>query len=300
MDHLLIAGGSGFIGYHVAKKFKKKGWKITSVSISKPKRTRTVKGVKYILLDLTKKKDISEKLEDNYDYVINVSGYTSNIHSKKFKGKIFNSHFYGAKNLIDFFKNKKIKLFVQIGSSAEYGNASGLLKESHNCKPVNNYGIAKLRATKYVIKNSKKKNLKASVLRLFQVYGPKQGQNRAVMQILKFCINNKRFPASDGKQIRDFCYVSDVANAIDLTFKRKITGKIINIGYGKGVSMKELINKIKEIAKGGKPEFGLFKNRNHENPILVPSISLAKKVLKWKPKINLEKGLIFTKKSLYE
>ena len=64
--------------------------------------------------------------------------------------------------------------------------------------------------------------------------------------------------------------------------------------------MKELIIKIKEIAKGGKPEFGLFKSRDHENPILVPSISLAKKVLRWKPKINLEKGLIFTKKSLYE
>ena len=218
MDHLLIAGGSGFIGYHVAKKFKKKGWKITSVSISKPKRNRIVKGVKYILLDLTKEKDIRKKLGVNYDYVINASGYTSNIHSKKFKNKIFNSHFWGAKNLIDFFKNKKIKLLFKLAVLLSM-EMPVVFWRSLNCKPVNNYGLAKLRATKYVIKNSKK-NLKASVLRLFQVYGPKQGQNRAVMQILKFCINNKRFPASDGKQIRDFCYISDVANAIDLTFKK--------------------------------------------------------------------------------
>ena len=56
MNHLLIAGGTGFIGYHLADKFKKKGWKVTSLSLKKPKKKKFLKGVKYILLDLTKKK----------------------------------------------------------------------------------------------------------------------------------------------------------------------------------------------------------------------------------------------------
>ena len=58
MKHLLIAGGTGFIGYHLANRFKKKGWKVTSLSLKRPKKKRFLKGVKYILLDLTKKKHV--------------------------------------------------------------------------------------------------------------------------------------------------------------------------------------------------------------------------------------------------
>jgi nucleoside-diphosphate-sugar epimerase len=87
MNHLLIAGGTGFIGYHLAYKLKQKGWKITSLSITKPKKKRIVKGVKYLLVDLTKKKLIKQKLSENYTHVINLSGHTSNLYSKKYKKK---------------------------------------------------------------------------------------------------------------------------------------------------------------------------------------------------------------------
>ena len=296
MNHLLIAGGTGFIGYHLADKFKKKGWKVTSLSLKKPKKKRFLKGVKYILLDLTKKKYIEKKLKDDYSAVINLSGHTTNLYSQNLKKKIFQSHYIGAKNLIDFFKKKKIKIFIQIGSSAEYGKAKSPLQETVNCKPNNIYGRAKLKATKYVLSVAKKNKFPATVLRFFQVYGPKQGENRAVMQILKFCINKKKFPASNGKQIRDFCFIKDAINAIELTINKKVYRKVINIGYGKGISMRRLINIIKGIAKGGKPQFGVMKSRNHENPVLVPSIIRARKILGWKPKVKLKKGLKITQK----
>lgn len=293
---ILITGGTGFIGYHLADKFKKKGWKVTSLSLKKPKKKRFLKGVKYILLDLTKKKYIEKKLKDDYSAVINLSGHTTNLYSQNLKKKIFQSHYIGAKNLIDFFKKKKIKIFIQIGSSAEYGKAKSPLQETVNCKPNNIYGRAKLKATKYVLSVAKKNKFPATVLRFFQVYGPKQGENRAVMQILKFCINKKKFPASDGKQIRDFCFIKDAINAIELTINKKVYRKVINIGYGKGISMRRLINIIKGIAKGGKPQFGVMKSRNHENPVLVPSIIRARKILGWKPKVKLKKGLKITQK----
>ena len=64
--------------------------------------------------------------------------------------------------------------------------------------------------------------------------------------------------------------------------------------------MRKLINMIKEICNGGKPEFGLMKSRNHENPVLIPSINRAKKILGWKPKIRIKKGLKITKKKFNE
>ena len=65
----------------------------------------------------------------NYTHVINLSGYTLNLYRKKYKKKILKSHFNSTKNLINFFEKKGIKNFVQIGSSAEYGNAKSLKKK---------------------------------------------------------------------------------------------------------------------------------------------------------------------------
>ena len=234
MNHLLIAGGTGFMGYHLANKYKKRGWKVTSISLTRPQKIRHIRGVKYLLLDLTKKNQIPKKLKDKFTHVVNLSGYTSNLYSTKFRKKIHNSHFYGTKNLIEFFINKKIKNFVQIGSSAEYGDAKSPLKEKNKCRPSSVYGRAKLKASMHTLALAKKHKFPANVLRLFQVYGPNQGENRAVMQILKFCLNKEQFPASDGKQIRDFCFVDDVIRAIDLILKKNISGKLINIANGKG------------------------------------------------------------------
>lgn len=297
MNHLLIAGGTGFIGYHLALKLKKFGWKVTSLSITKPQKKRRIKGVRYLFVDVTKKKQIKKELKEDYTHVVNLSGYTSNLYLKKYKKKIYNSHYLGTKNLINFFLKKDIESFIQIGSSAEYGNSKAPQKEESNCNPNNIYGKAKLKATLLTLKMSLKHQFPANVLRFFQVYGPHQGESRAVTQLLKYCIKDKIFPASDGKQIRDFCYIDDAVKAIYLLLKREnIIGKIINIGSGKGITMKRLIHTIQKVAKGGKPKFGLFKSRSHENPSLVPSILLAKKLLGWKSSVKLLPGLHKTKK----
>ena len=298
MKHLLIAGGTGFIGYHLALNLKKKGWKITSISLTKPKKKRFIKGINYLLIDLTIKSQIKKKLKENFTHVVNLSGYTLNLYSKKYKKKIYNSHLKGTQNLIDFFSTKKIKSFIQIGSSAEYGNAQDPQKEITKCRPKNIYGKAKLKATKFTINFAKKNNFPANVIRLFQVYGPNQGDSRAVTQLMKYCIKDKIFPASDGKQVRDFCFIDDVVQAINLLLKKRISGKIINVGFGTGVSMKKLIFSIQYVAKGGRPKLGLFKSRNHENPRLIPSILLAKKLLNWQPKTKLIQGLKKTKNFL--
>lgn len=298
MKHLLIAGGTGFIGYHLALNLKKKGWKITSISLTKPKKKRFIKGINYLFIDLTIKSHIEKKLKANYTHVVNLSGYTLNLYSKKYKKRIYDSHLKGTQNLINFFSKRKIKSFIQIGSSAEYGNAREPQKETVKCKPNNIYGKAKLKATKFTINFAKRNDFPANVIRLFQVYGPNQGDARAVTQLMKYCIKDKIFPASDGKQIRDFCFIDDVVQAMTILLRKKISGKVINVGFGSGVSMKELIFSIQSVAKGGRPKFGLFKTRNHENPRLIPSILLAKKLLNWQPKVKLIQGLQKTKKFL--
>lgn len=79
---ICILGGTGFIGYHIAKKCLLKKWSVHSISINKPKKLRFLNGVRYFLCDVSSKKNL-EKIfnKNNYDYVINLSGYVN--HSKK-------------------------------------------------------------------------------------------------------------------------------------------------------------------------------------------------------------------------
>ena len=79
----MIVGGSGFIGYHLAKKCLKKKWQIFSLSTNKPSKSRFLRGVKYLTGDISKKNDLKKKINQNFDYVVNCGGYVD--HSKRKK-----------------------------------------------------------------------------------------------------------------------------------------------------------------------------------------------------------------------
>ena len=80
---ILIVGGTGFIGYHLAKKTSNLGWKVTSLSTSRPKKIRYIPRVKYIICDITKKISLKKAIKGSFDYVVNLGGYVD--HSKKKK-----------------------------------------------------------------------------------------------------------------------------------------------------------------------------------------------------------------------
>ena len=92
--------------------------------------------------------------------------------------------------------------------------------------------------------------------------------------------------------MRDFLHIEDVVRAIIKSLKNKKTsGEIINIGMGKPTKVKDLILKICRLVGSGKPKFGKIDLRKDEMISLYPSISKAKKLIKWKPRIELNLGL---------
>ena len=293
-NSILIVGGTGFIGYHLAKKTLDKGWKVTSISFNPPKKIRYLPKIKYIICDITKKKILRKKIKNSFDYVVNLAGYVDHSNHKK----TYKSHYLGCKNLADIFFKKPIKAFIQIGSCTEYGNLNSPQKENRNFDPKlikTVYGRAKLLATMHLLSLFKKKKFPAIILRLYLAYGPKQDINRFLPIIIKGCIKNKKFPCSKGNQLRDFIHVSDVTDAIIKSLTSKdAKGQIINIGSGKPKKIKSIIERIKKITKGGRPEYGSIKFRKDEILKLYPSINKMSKILNWKPKINFNQGLIKT------
>ena len=82
-NKILIIGGTGFIGYHLAKRSLKEGWKVTSVSTRKPKKLRYISKVKYLICDITKKRSLKNKIKTNYNLVVNVGGYVAHSNKKR-------------------------------------------------------------------------------------------------------------------------------------------------------------------------------------------------------------------------
>ena len=290
-NNILIVGGTGFIGYHLAKKSLKKGWQVTSISSRRPRKKRYLPKVKYILCDITKKKSLRKNIQKPFSYVVNLGGYVDHSNRKK----IFASHYIGCKNLTEIFLKKTPIAFVQMGSSAEYGNVISPQKENAKCNPKSVYGQAKLLSSTYLIDLFKKQKFPSTILRLYNTYGPRQDLNRFIPIIISGCIKNEKFPCSKGNQLRDFLYIDDVVDAILKSLTNKnAKGQIINIGSGKPRIIKNIIEYIKKISKGGYPQFGKIKLRKDEILKVYPDINKAKNKINWRPKISFKKGLKVT------
>ena len=289
MKKILIIGGTEFLGFNLLKLLNK-NYKIISISLKKPKKSRKIKKVEYLRADISKINSLNKikKKISKVNFVFNFGGHV--IHDNK--EMVYKTHYIGAKNLMNFYLTKKIDLFIQIGSSMEYGKISSPQKEENICKPISHYGKAKLLATKYAKKLFKLYKFPVVIFRPYQVYGPNQDNNRLIPFTIHKCIKGENFPCSSGEQHRDFLYISDFVKCLKLCLKnKKSSGEIFNIGQGKAIKIKNVILSIIKKVNNGYPEFGKIKLRKEESKLIFPDVNKIKRSLKWKAKINFDKGI---------
>ena len=291
---VLITGGTGFLGFNYLKFLKKKNiYSLYSLSRKFPSPSKKIKNVKYLVADLTNSKNLRKIKKIKFDYVVNFAG---NINHKE-KINTMNSHFKGVVNLVKILNRKNLIKFVQIGSSVEYGKIKSPHFEPKRIpikkKIFSIYGFAKLLSTIFLMKENKKNNFPSIIVRPYLIYGPFQTPNRLIPYSIISCLKKKNFSCSGGLQTRDFLYVTDAIDFIFKVMKNKDVGMIVNLGSGKRLKVKTIIKNIVKICKGGSPNFGKIKLRNDELMNLYPSISLARSK-KWKPKVNILKGLKLT------
>lgn len=292
---ILVIGGTGFIGTNFVKKVLNYGAKVTCLSLTKNKNKINHKNLKYIICDYTKINKLKKKINKPFKFVVNLGGYID--HSKFFnKGRlVIDNHFLSTMNLITLLNKKKLKRYLHIGTCDEYGENPSPINESFREDPITSYAFAKLASINLLIMLNKTENFPATALRFFLVYGPYQKSDRLIPQVINGCLKKGKFHVSKGIQLRDFCYVDDAVNAIMLALiKKEALGEVFNVGSGKPISVKLIINKISKIIRQGEPLFNKIPFRKNENLKLYPSINKIRRVLGWKPKTNLNQGLVKT------
>ena len=285
---ILIIGGTGFLGFHIAQTLLKSNYKIVSISLNKPKKIRKLQNIRYIYFDISKMKNFKKINNYKFDYVINLGGYVNHINRREVK----KFHYEGVKNLYDYFKTKNLQLFVQVGSSLEYGKQTNPHREDVKCAPKGIYGKYKNMATNFLLEKYKENKFPVSILRLYQVYGPKQDLNRFIPMLIKSCVEKVFFNTSTGNQKRDFLYVSDAVSAFIKTINsKKSAGEIFNIGYGRSIRLKKIMSYVGNKTNFFSPKYGKVRLRKEENLDVYPNIKKAKKILNWEPKVNWKSGL---------
>lgn len=281
----LVLGGNGFIGKNLVKRLASLGASVTSLDLSDP--TEKIKSITYFVADINQKMPALK-----FDYVFNLSGSIDHSSFAQRGRQAINTHYLGLLNIIEALDMEQLKGFVQIGSSDEYGNNPSPQVESMRESPLSSYSAAKVSASHLVQMLAKYEGFPGTVLRFFLVYGPGQNKQRFLPQVIQGCLEDKLFPTSRGEQLRDFCYIDDIVDAIIMAASnKKAHGEIFNIASGRPMPVASMIKKVKEMIGAGAPQYGQIPYRLGENMSLYANTSKARDLLGWRPKVDLEQGL---------
>jgi len=288
---LLVVGGSGFIGSHVVERANALGWQVTSVSLE-PRlahdRAESVIGV-----DISDAAALRAALSDNrFDYVVNCGGYVNHTAFSQGGRSVIDAHFTAVMNLTQTIDRAVLRAFVNIGSSDEYGSAPAPQRESMREQAISPYSLGKVAATHFLQMLHRTEQFPSTTVRLFLTYGPGQGSRRFLPQVVAGCLSGRAFPVSPGTQVRDFCFIDDVIEAVFAALVQPAAqGEVINIASGTPVSIRSVIETVRSIVGRGEPQFGEIPLRQGENMELYADISKASELLGWTPKIELSVGL---------
>ena len=294
---VIVTGAAGFIGSHICERLinSKKIRKITAIDNLKDGNVKNVKSIlyskkfKFVKCDINKKKNL-EKIFRNHDIVIHLAALSDIVPSIENPYEYLNTNINGTLNILETMRKLRIKKIVYAASSSCYGITKKLpTKESSKIDTRYPYSFSKYIGEKLVEHWSQVFKIKYISLRLFNVYGTRSRTNgaygAALGVFLKQKIEKKPFTVvGNGNQKRDFVNVKDVAEAFYKSIFSKQKNEIINIGYGKPSS----INSMLEILGGTKV---YVPKRPGEPKVTHADISKAKKILGWKPKIDLYNGL---------
>ena len=201
----------------------------------------------------------------------------------------------GTFNLLDSALSAGVKLFINTGSSSEYGIKNTAMRESDVCQPLSIYGATKLAATAMTGAFAGNR-MDTVTLRLFSPYGPGDDGRRLIPQLVISAIDGVRLELSDPGIVRDYVYISDVAGAYIRALKgSRFGGAVINIGAGRQTTIGRTAAII-ERCSGRKGRF-LWNSRKRsalEPAVWKADISTAADKLGWRPVVTLERGLALT------
>ena len=275
--NILIIGGSGFLGSHVSDEFSKKNYKVTIVDKKKSKYIN--KNQKFINLDLKNIKRLSEEIK-KFDIIYYFADIADIQESKKNYMSTINQNLIILTEILKLIVNSKVKNFVYASSLYVFSEAGSFYRATKQCAEI-------------LIKEfSKVGNFSYKFVRYGSLYGERAQEWNGISKFIsQIKVKGTVTYQGNGKEVRDYVHVKDVAraHALAVDYLNNISNCVrLNLGSGKGTSVLDVIKAV-DNQTDLNVKYTVEGPRAGDPAKLVANISKAKDVLGWEPDYGLDK-----------
>jgi nucleoside-diphosphate-sugar epimerase len=298
-DKYFITGGSGFVGSNIVRALVRNGEHVALLVRNKMLNWR--------LSDLKDSLTIydGDMLHTNFASVFAREKPTVVFHFAAYGvmpresnlNDMVDVNVKGLSRMLSAARVTPIRLFVNTGSSSEYGVKEKKMKESDVLCPVNDYGVTKAVATLLCQKVARNSSFSLITLRLFSPYGFFEQPVRFIPSVIHAAMSGRPLLATSPSFVRDFIFIDDVVRAYLYAAKKSgsaVNGHIINIGSGRQHSLGDIVSGVEKITKQKidvRWDAKSRQKRQIEPKRWEADITKAKQLLGWKPTVSLESGL---------
>jgi UDP-glucose 4-epimerase len=301
---VLVTGGAGFIGSHIAAALIERGARvriIDDLSTGHRENIEEIGGdIDFIQASLTDPNALSRALED-VELVFHEAAIPSVPRSVAQPLETHEASVNATFSLLLGARDHKVRRLVYAASSSAYGDQPELPKrEAMRPDPLSPYAVAKLVGEYYCQVFSRVYGLETVSLRYFNVFGPRQDPSSQYSGVISRFMDaslNRKQPIiyGDGEQSRDFTYISNVVDAnLKAAESPAAVGHVINIACGERVTINEVFEMVKKLTGriDLQPEYAASRAGDVRDSLA--DMSLARSLLAYSPKVGLEEGLRLT------
>ncbi|MEI8346372.1 MAG: UDP-glucose 4-epimerase GalE [Pseudomonadota bacterium] len=307
MKHnVLVTGGAGYIGSHVARQLHEAGHDVTVFDNLSTGYKDAVIGAKLVEGDLSSDKIEKLLAQEKFHAILHFAASIIVPESVENPLKYYSNNTANSLRLLSLCQSYGVKRFIFSSTAAVYGiPPEGVATEETPTNPINPYGQSKLMTEKILIDHSKISDFRFVALRYFNVAGSdpelRQGlRNPKSTLLIKVCVQaalGKRnkvtlygtdYPTHDGTCIRDYIHVEDLAAAHLNALNYLDTGgtsQILNCGYGHGSTVREVLAMVEKVS-GKKLTVEEAERRAGDPPTLISKAEKIRHSLGWKPKYD--------------
>lgn len=281
------------MGSHLARALCDEGYEVTVFdNLSRGRKDVVDPRAKFVKGDILDKILLEKSLE-GHDIVFHMASFIAVPESYKDPGKYFNNNVGGGVTLLEAMRARQVPKIIFSSTAAIYKSIDKTLDENDPKEPEDPYGATKLAFEGFLSAYHYSYGLESIALRYFNAYGPGEHhdpETHAIPNFILAVLKNREVPLYwQGDQVRDYIYIDDLIAAHLKALN--ISGyHAINLGTGKGTKTKEVLDLIVKIS-GKSVKVKDLGERAGDARFRVASFDLAKKVLDWEPKIELENGL---------